>query len=151
MADKEDTRSQEEYDSMCSSYNSSKNEAEEKESYVDGLKNTLKRLDEAYSSIKKYKEDLSSYKSQSVDRCYELYNDGDYVWVGSNYDDAESQISDEVTSQFVDYIDRVDGVLDDIGRLRTEYENKILEETTILSGLWKALNSLWDDIKNYWN
>lgn len=146
-----DTRSQAEYNGLCSQKSSKEAEASAKEAYIAELQEKLDRLDTAYANLKAAKEAIEDDWKDNVKKCYKDFNDGDYMWDGIAYDNVVTAVDTSIKWGYDFLINQADRMLDDIGDLRTEYENKILDETTILSGLWKAINSLWDSIKNYWN
>ncbi len=147
----EDTRTQAEQDSIAANARSKENEADAHQATLDNLKEKLARLDQAYIDVKAAKQAVKDHKTFYFKKCLDLYNDGNCKWVGSTYDKLDTDINDTTLPDVNTYIDELDDILDAIGSLRTQYENDILDETTFLSGLWKAINSLWDSWKNYWN
>ncbi|MCM1172602.1 MAG: DUF5082 domain-containing protein [Clostridium sp.] len=147
----EDTRTQAEQDSIASDARAKEAEADAHQAKVDDLKEKLARLDQAYTDVKAVKQSVKDEKTFYFEKCISYYNDGNCKWVGSTYDKAETDINGTAITDAKTYIDELDDILDAIGNLRTQYENDILEETTILSGLLQAINSLWDKWKNYWN
>ncbi|GEM_PF-3460674 len=154
MADtsqEKDTRTQAQQDSIAAEARAKEGEASTHETTLEGLREKLGRLDQAYIDVKAAKEAAEDHKTFYFKKCLERYNDDNLKWVGSTYDKLESDINDVTLPDVDTYIEELDGILDAIGNLRTQYENDILDETTILSGLWKKINSLWDSWKNFWN
>jgi len=147
----EDTRSESERNGIKADAQSKEGEAQSKQDYIDGLKADLKRLDTAYEEVKAIKDSMEDDWWFTIRKHYDYLNNGNTKWVGKNYDNFEDFVDEDLKTSFKAAIKSVDNVLDEIGLKRTEYENKIIDETTILSGLWKTINSLWDKWKNYWN
>lgn len=148
---KEDTRTQAQQDSIAAEARTKEGEAATHQTKVDALKEKLERLDQAYIDVKAAKQAAKDHKTFYFKKCLDRYNDGNLKWVGSTYDKLETDINDTTLPDVDTYIGELDSILDAIGDLRTQYENDILDETTILSGLWKTINSLWDSWKNFWN
>ncbi len=149
--DSKNTRTKADYNLIVEKYQAFKQSLSDKLARIDDLKNELKRLDEAYENVKAIKDDLSEYRGTNVERCYYAYSINGYEWYGSTYNEMQATVDTQITPEFQAYIDEIDGILDEIGNKRTEYENSIINETGFLSGLRSSINSLYDEIKNYWN
>lgn len=146
-----DTRSQEEYNSYCRQKDSAQASYDTQDSYVASLEEKLGRLDKAYEEMKALKDAVDDDWDKDVKKCYNDYNGGGYHWKGAAYKNLVSQVDGNIKFNYNWLVERLDMMLDAIGDLRTEYENKIIEEKYILSDLWTTLNSWWDKVKNYWN
>ena len=146
-----DTRSQEEYDSYCRQKDSAQASYDTQDSYVAELEEKLGRLKTAYTEMKALKEAVEDDWKYDVKGCYKDYNSGGYHYKGVKYDKMVSDVDGDIKFNYNWLAERLDIMLDAIGDLKTEYENKIIDEKYILADLLKALNSWWDKVKNYWN
>lgn len=144
-------RTKEEYNSIVEKYQSFKKSLSDKLTRIDDLKNELKRLDDAYDNIKTIKDDLSDYRGTNVEHCYYAYSVSGYEWYGSTYNEMQATVDTQITPDFQTYINEIDDILDGIGNKKTELENSIIYESGFLVGLRTTINSLCDEISNYWN
>ncbi len=146
-----DTNTQAERDSIAAEARGKEAEAQVHQNTLDDLREKLARLDEAYAAVNSVKDSVKDHKTFYFKKCLRYYNEDNRKWVGSTYNNLESEYNGTTLPSVGTYIGEIDNILDAIGNLRTKYENDILDETTILSGLWKTINYLWDKWKNFCN
>lgn len=114
------------------------------------LERKIYRLNSAIEKIKGIKSDANNTKEKAAKKKVE--NNLTLNWKGDKYEAFVKMIDeDNLGGDLKGYVKNIDSILDNITWTRTSYQNQILSKTTILSGLWTALNNLGTSIETTFN
>lgn len=119
-----------------------KGEIAELRKKIERLEAVKKKVSNSKKQAKEIKSDAS--KKNSTKKL-------GIAWKGQNYDDYVDSLNGEVKANFKNYINGIDNCLDSLVDKINDYENAILNKTTILSGLWTTLNDLTAWIEKTFN
>lgn len=136
------------YDSLCSQRDSVRAEINTRNARVEDYNYLLRRLKPAKTTVSNLK---STFRTDVRNKDENLV-DAKYSWAGDRYESFLRNEAGEVTG-FNDYYYNycIDHVLDSLNDEITRIENLILKEKGILGKLGAKLNSLLNEIENFFN
>lgn len=117
------------------------------EAKISSYKSKIEDLKKAYEAMKVAKSDFND-KKQALRN---LLNDSDTSWTGSLYDTKYEKPVEVLISEVGNVIGKIDTNLDRINDRINEYENIVMQEESLLGGLYSLLNSLWGQLENLFN
>lgn len=115
-------------------------------SRIENCDYLLSRLRPAKESIKELK--FAFKKTKKADK---VLCGGKYSWRGSTYDEFDLKMMDLMHTNDAYYIGSIDYVLDSINNEITRIENQRLSEYGLLGQLGSWINSLSNQIENFFN
>lgn len=135
-----------EYDRLVSQKSSAQSQYNACSSRIENCDYLLRRLRPAKESIVELKEAFKNNKK--VDK--NLY-DEKHEWKGSTYDLFISKMSALIEANDIYYKNSVDYVLDSLNDEITRIENQRMKDYGLLGKLGSWINSLSNEIENFFN
>ena len=127
-------------DSAQASYNSTANR-------IDACKKKIERLKKTRTVLIQAKKDFSSVNNDDKMEFYKKRN----IWKGQTFSDFESAGDDLISENNYYYKHSLDATHDAINDEITRLQNQINNEYGLLGRLASAINSLKNEIRNFFN
>lgn len=123
------------------------------ESQIDGCNAYIEQLQEKIERLKKVKPAVSEIKSEVYSREMEVHQGimAQICWVGENKRGYDAIAEQQLFPSYKAYYDGVDEILDSINDEITRMENEIYEQQGIIGKLRSWINSLWNELCNFFN
>lgn len=114
------------------------------------LEQIIFRLEHAYKKIQSIKNELDNsvlgFKMLNLGK----YNESPYIWKGDNYNKVDICMCNVIKGDYLKYGFCYGDILAEINTVKEEYEIRLIEEQRQLGGVNKKLNTLVENIKNFW-
>lgn len=135
-----------EYNKLVSQRNSARAQYNSCSSRINDCDELLRRLRKAKTAIKEQKETFKSIKKSDKNISKEKHD-----WEGSTYNSFKKKMGSLVDENEYYYKNSLDHVLDAINDEITRIENKKNDEKGLLGRLGSWINSLSNEIENFFN
>ena len=135
-----------EYDDLVNKKENAQSQYRSCESRIEDCDYLLRRLRSSKEDIAELKEAFKENKKRDKN-----LRDEKREWCGSTYDDFCSKMSNLIETNDTYYKKTIDHILDSINDEITRVENKRLKEYGLLGQLGSWINSLTNEIENFFN